>query len=168
FDGSTGRVADMIDISALPEGPLRDYAAWLKTQPDDSPFVGRLKNLIEDMTFSGPMLAPQPVIRGAQAVGNALNPAAVPTNAGGAGVQAARQGRPQPTPAATQGAAQAQPQPSVAPGGQPPVGGVPARPAAAQAPQPATPVASLGEAEVWYNSLDMKTREAVRRMFNAS
>jgi hypothetical protein len=91
FDGSTGRVADMLDLSAIPEGPLRDYAAFLKTQPEDSQFVGRLKNALEDLTLSGPFLAPQAAVRGAQAVNRAINPSLTPTNAGGARV------RPQPS-----------------------------------------------------------------------
>ena len=84
FDGSTGRVADMLDPNVIPEGPLRDYANFLRTQPEDSPLVGRFKNLLEDMTFSGPMVAPHAAIRGGRAVLDAVNPQIAPTNAGGA------------------------------------------------------------------------------------
>jgi hypothetical protein len=154
FDGSTGRVADMIDPNAIPEGPLRDYANWLRTQPDDSPLVGRLKNLIEDMTFSGPMLAPQPVIRGAQAVGNVLNPQAVPTNAGGAAVQAARTAPapsapiPQPTvPQPPRGAAQASPSGAGQQAGAVPPGG-PATLQASPTVQPVNPALVKSDAQI--------------------
>lgn len=85
FDAKSGRLADIIDLNAIPAGPLRDYATWLRTQPEDSPIVGRFKNMLEDLTLSGPALAPQAVVRGAQAAGNALTapraPAAAPAPA---------------------------------------------------------------------------------------
>lgn len=72
FDANSGRLSDIIDPNAIPEGPLRDYASWLRTQPEDSPIVGRFKNMLEDLTLSGPMLAPQAAVRGVQAVDEAL------------------------------------------------------------------------------------------------
>ena len=100
IDGSSGRLADIIPADAIPEGPLRDYFNYLKTQPDDSPLLGRFKNFLEDMTVSGPMIVPQAVIAPtARAVGNAINPTLTPTNAGGV---AARAGVPRPQPAPPQ------------------------------------------------------------------
>lgn len=77
FGGNSGRVSDIIDPAVIPAGPLRDYAIWLKTQPEDSPIMGRLKNMLEDATLSGPLLAPHAVVRGGQAIGNALKPSPV-------------------------------------------------------------------------------------------
>ncbi len=114
FQGNTGRVSDMIDPNSMPAGPMRDYAAWLKTQPEDSPIMGRLKNMLEDATLSGPMVAPHVAVRGAQAVGNSLKPSSVspPPAAVSPSPTAAA-----PTPAATQSAPVAQPAiPQASPG----------------------------------------------------
>lgn len=140
FDGSTGRMADMFDLNAIPEGPLRDYARFLQSQPEDSPIVGRFKNMLEDMTMSGPMLAPQTVVRGAQAVGNAVMPKPKPMtagNAGGAAIEAARVA-PQAPPAA---------QPSPAPVSQAPI------------PQ---------EAVDAFNAMPRKAREAMLRTMQST
>lgn len=177
FDGSTGRVADMIDPSIIPEGPLRDYAEFLKTQPDDSPLVGRFKNMLEDMTLSGPAVVPQAAVApAARALGNAINPPAIPTNAGGARpgpintaavmqppAPAVPPTRPAPPPVQPQAAAQVAPPvapPSSAPvqtatsppvPPQPPVGGPPVAagavsPAAAVQAPPVAPALSREEA----------------------
>jgi hypothetical protein len=133
FQGNTGRVSDWLDTDSMAEGPLRTVAEMLKSQPDDSPLMGRFKNILEDAGFVGPMLAPQPIIRAVGAVSDALKPqAATPTNAGGArpGPTRPQAGPPQ-APAAP--VAQATPQPSVAPVAQPTVPQGPPRSAQAGA-----------------------------------
>jgi len=184
FDGSTGRMADMFDLNAIPEGPLRDYARFLQTQPDDSPIVGRFKNMLEDMTMSGPMLAPQSVVRAGQAVGNALTPKPMtPANAGGAGVQAAMaQSRvaPQVSPVQAPPAAQAAPEapqaPPASPGAVPPQQGPagaaqgatqpppvqppPAAPVGMAVPPPATATQAASSAEVQLPTLTRAEKRA--------
>ena len=195
MDGSTGRMADVIDANAIPQGPLRDYFNFLKTQPDDSPALGRFKNFLEDLTVSGPMIVPQTVIApAARVVGNAINPTMTPTNAGGV---AARAGltRPQITPVApaaaatqpqqpvaptaTQTAQQAptQPQTATAPLVPPIPPTAPAVMAGAPQPGPAgqvppvgqlNPVPNLGPAEQAFNNLPMKTRESMLNAFKSA
>jgi len=195
MDGSTGRMADIIDANAIPQGLLRDYFNFLKTQPDDSPALGRFKNFLEDLTVSGPMIVPQTVVApAARVVGNAINPTMTPTNAGGV---AARAGltRPQITPVAPAAAA-TQPQQPVAPTATqapqqaptqpqtvtaPPVPPIPptapAVTAGAPMPGPAgqvppagvmTPVPNLGPAEQAFNNLPMKTRESMLNAFKSA
>jgi len=145
FGGNSGRVSDMIDPATIPEGPLRDYAAWLKTQPEDSPIMGRLKNMIEDATVSGPAALPFAVGRGAQAIGNALKPSPVsPVAAAASPSPTAAAPAPAATvaPAATPSAPVAQPAIPQAPPGAAQAGPT----GAGQQPSPGPAVAPAGPA----------------------
>jgi len=48
FSGNSGRAADFVDPNVIPEGAAREFVQWLKTQPGDSDFMGRVKNGTED------------------------------------------------------------------------------------------------------------------------
>jgi len=48
FPADSGRVADMMPLDKIPEGTLRDFVGWMKTQPGDTPIMGRIKNMGED------------------------------------------------------------------------------------------------------------------------
>lgn len=181
FDGNAPRLADMIDPASVPEGPLRDGVLWLKTQPSDSPVWGRIKNMVEDLTMSGPALLPQGGIRAVQAVGDALTAPRrlTPTNAGGA-----QPPRPQAAPAPT-GAPAATPSPApvtavpttgpqaAASGGPPPIQPPAVPTQAANAGPPAgnlRPVQSppLGQVTGDYANLHPKVQAAFKRLLENS
>ena len=111
FAGGNGRVADMVDLNAVPEGTLRDYVRWLKTQPGDDPILGRIKNMSEDATLNMLLVGLGRTAKAGYNAATGKGAPLTPTNAGGA--PNARPVAPPQAPA--QPVAQAAPQPSVAP-----------------------------------------------------
>ena len=79
FAGDSGRTADFIDPSTIPEGVLRDFVRSLKTQPGDSDFIGRVKNMTEDATINLLLMG---LARGGKSLMGGINPKMTPTNAG--------------------------------------------------------------------------------------
>ncbi len=147
FQGNEGRVSDLLTEN-LPENTpnaLRSYVDFLATKESDSDLVGRGKNMLEDLTLASPLVAPFLGIRAGQAAADALS---------------ARRAKPAGQPNA--------------PPPEPPTAPVPAAAQTAVAPMarataaPASPVSSLGEVEVWFNSLPQKAREATLRLFASS
>jgi DNA-binding CsgD family transcriptional regulator len=162
FDSDTPRLSDTLAAEFMRENGM----GWMADRDPNNPMMERVKNGIEEMFLA---YAPVEAVRRTPQVVDAITgvrPATMaPTNAGGA-----RLAPPVPRLAPPAPGALAQPQQQASappPGGAPPQGPA-ATPQPPQAPQPASAVSSLGEAEVWYNALPQKTREAILRTMSSS
>lgn len=113
FDADTGRLSETVNEFVQQSGSpqvAKDYIGWLAERDPNNPLLERFKNMVEDLTISGPLVAPQAAVRGGQAIGNALAPVArTPTNAGGTAARAAvadpylvREASPTPAPGAAE------------------------------------------------------------------
>ncbi len=184
FDADTARLSETVNEFVQKSGSpqiAKDYIGWLAERNPSNPLLERFKNMVEDLTISGPLVAPQAVARGAQAVGNAIAPVArTPTNAGGTAARAAvadpflvRDPAPAPSPVAAP-AASAAPQapvtsvPATRAAPQPPA--PPVAPSANAAPPPGTltPVPNANAATAEFNALPRKVRESVFRAMRNS